>query len=89
MKKLWSILLLLAVSRWLIAADVTGKVIDAGTKQAIDFANVSAMQGDQLVTGTISDGTGSFTLHLADGTYTIVISFMGYSEQRREIKIAG
>ena len=89
MKKLWSIFLLIAVSHGLLAAELTGKVIDAGTKQAIDFANVSALQGEKLVTGTITDGTGAFTLNLADGSYTIVVSFMGYAEQRREVKLAG
>ena len=92
-KKLWSILLLLAVSASLWAAQVTGKVIDNGTKQAIDFANVSVIKaetGDGVpVTGTITDATGSFTLELKDGQYTLVVSFMGYSEQRKEITVAG
>ena len=92
-KKLWSILLLLAVSASLWAAQVTGKVIDNGTKQAIDFANVSVIKaetGDSVpVTGTITDATGSFTLELKDGQYTLVVSFMGYSEQRKEITVAG
>ncbi|MBR6305014.1 MAG: TonB-dependent receptor [Paludibacteraceae bacterium] len=90
-------LLLLAVS--LFAAQVTGKVVDFGTKQAIDFANVSVIKpsevsqvgpaSEQLVTGTITDATGAFTLELADGKYTIVVSFMGYSEQRKEITVSG
>ena len=88
-------LLLLAVS--MFAAQVTGKVVDFGTKQAIDFANVSVVkpsaasdqQSEQLVTGTITDATGAFTLELADGSYTIVVSFMGYSEQRKEITVSG
>ena len=79
------------------AAQVTGKVVDFGTKQAIDFANVSVLKpsdvggqpSEQLVTGTITDATGAFTLELADGSYTIVVSFMGYSEQRKEITVAG
>ena len=79
------------------AAQVTGKVIDFGTKKAVDFANVSVIKpsevsgqpSEQLVTGTITDATGAFSLELADGSYTIVVSFMGYSEQRKEITVAG
>ena len=97
MKKLWSILLLLAISHGLSAAVVTGKVIDAGTKQPIDFANVSVekAKGDSvpgtkdIVTGTITDEKGDFSIELQDGKYTIVVSFMGYSEQRKAITVAG
>ena len=90
MKKLFNTLLLLAiVNTSLMAAEVTGKVIDLGTKQPIDFANVSIMSGDNLVTGTVTDDKGAFTLEVADGTYSVVVSFMGYSEQRRELIVAG
>ena len=88
-KRLIGLLLLLSVSLSLIAAQVTGKVIDKGTLKAIDFANVSVQQGDQLITGTITDTDGAFVLDLKDGTYTLVVSFMGYSEQRKDITVAG
>lgn len=91
MKKRLNILLsLLVVSLSLMAADITGKVIDFGTKKSIDFANVSVMQGESLVTGTISDANGGFTISgIKDGTYTVVVSFMGYTEQRKELVVAG
>ena len=72
-----------------MAAEITGKAVDFGTKKPIDFANVSVMQGDQLITGTITDASGNFTLNIKDGQYTLVVSFMGYSEQRKEITVAG
>ena len=92
MKKLFStLLLLLVISAPIFAAQVTGKVIDAGTKQAIDFANVSVLKGTDPapVKGTVTDEKGEFVLDLADGSYTLVASFMGYSEQKREVTIAG
>lgn len=88
--------MLLLVSSITFAAQVTGKVIDFGTKQAIDFANVSVMkastsgsQDAELVTGTVTDAKGEFAIELKDGKYTLVVSFMGYTEQRREITVAG
>lgn len=89
-KKLWSILSLLVISVSLFAAQVTGKVIDAGTKQPVDFANVSVLQGSDPapVKGTVTDEKGEFALELANGTYTLVVSFMGYSEQKREVTVA-
>ncbi len=99
MKRISCIISLLLLAVGLFAAQVTGKVVDFGTKQAIDFANVSVIKpsevsqvgpaSEQLVTGTITDATGAFTLELADGKYTIVVSFMGYSEQRKEITVSG
>ena len=89
MKRFFSIIALIVYTISLLAAEVTGKVIDLGTKQAIEFANVSAMQGDNLVTGTITDADGVFTLELKDGNYTLVVSFMGYTDLRRELTVAG
>ena len=95
MKRLFSIIWLTMSTLCVMAVEITGRVIDAGTKQAIDFANVSVekVQGDntqrELVTGTITDEKGNFTLDLKNGNYTLVVSFMGYSEQRKTIKVAG
>ena len=80
MKKIVYTLLFLACAISTYAAQLTGKVIDAGSKQPIDFANVSIMQGKNLITGTITDEKGNFTIEVADGQYTLVVSFMGYSE---------
>lgn len=79
-------LLVFAITTY--AAEVTGKVVDLGTKQPIDFANVGAMQGDNLVTGAVTDESGAFVLELKDGNYTLVVSFMGYIDQRKEIVVA-
>ena len=90
MKKLLNtFFLLISVSASLMAAQLTGKAVDFGTKKPIDYANVSVMQGDQLITGTITDADGNFTIDVKDGQYTLVVSFMGYSEQRKEITVAG
>ena len=92
MKRLFSIwVLITALTMSALAAQVTGKVIDYGTKQAIDFANVSVVKSGEKapVGGTITDETGSFSLELADGHYTLIVSFMGYSEQKRELNVKG
>ncbi len=91
MKKLFNTLLLLTFTISVFAAEVTGKVIDAGTKKPVDFANVSVLQGSDPapVKGTVTDEKGEFALDLAEGSYTLVVSFMGYSEQKREVTVAG
>ena len=93
MRRLFTVLALLLLITNCFATQLTGKVVDAGTKQAIDFANVSVVKRSSSdgvpVTGTITDASGSFTLELADGQYTVIVSFMGYSEQKREVTLAG
>ena len=89
MKRLLFILTLFIGAANIFAAQVTGRVTDAATQQAIDFANVSLMQGEQLVTGAITDEKGAFSIEVADGKYTLVVSFMGYSEYRHEVNVNG
>lgn len=91
MKRIISLTAFLALALSTFAAQVTGKVIDAGTKQAIDFANVSVLKGSDPtpLTGTVTDEKGEFTVELKDGDYILVASFMGYTEQRKEITVAG
>lgn len=71
---------------------ITGRVVDNATREAIDFANVSLTKAGESVPtgGTITDTEGRFTIeHIADGEYTLTISFMGYSEQRKVLTIKG
>jgi hypothetical protein len=89
MKKIISIAAFLVFAITAFAAEVTGKVIDAGTKQPIDFANVSVMAGDQLITGVVSDEKGEFSLEIKDGKYILAVSFMGYTEVKKELVVAG
>lgn len=93
MKRLLGTIGLLAFCYTLLAANViTGRVMDYASRQAIDFANVSVTRSgeDTPVGGTVSDATGSFTIsNLQDGRYTVLISFMGYEEQRREVTLSG
>ena len=89
MKKLFSIFCLLAITANLFAATITGKVIDGSSRQAIDFANVSIMRDSTLVTGTVTDATGAFSIEVANGKYELVVRFMGYTEQKRPLTISG
>jgi len=92
MKRTIGIVGLLVLCQWILATNpVTGRVVDNGTKQPIDFANVSVVkQGESAPAGgTITDEKGAFSIELADGNYDIIVSFMGYSEQKRSIVMAG
>ncbi len=76
-----------------VSGEVKGKVIDSKSQEALEFVNISVKKKgtNDLVKGTITDQSGSFSLDkLADGDYTITISFVGYKpfEQNLSIKKA-
>ncbi|ARS38185.1 SusC/RagA family TonB-linked outer membrane protein [Sphingobacteriaceae bacterium GW460-11-11-14-LB5] len=57
---------------------VTGKVIDAGTKESLTGVTVS-IPGTK--TGTTTDANGQFSLNVPTGTNKLLVSYIGYQEQ--------
>lgn len=55
---------------------IRGTVIDNDTGETVPFANVLVVENQ---TGTTSDLDGAFALSIGEGTYTLEISFLGYS----------
>lgn len=91
-EKLSPALLALAVLLALYSAafaepgNLTGKVLDAKTKDALPFANVVVM-GTGLGGMSMDDG-GFFIQNIPEGTYTIKATYMGYdSEEQADVVI--
>jgi outer membrane receptor protein involved in Fe transport len=60
---------------------VIGKVIDAASRQPIGYAPVTviAKQSGKVVSGALTDSTGSFGVSgLSEGVYRVTIEFLGY-----------
>jgi outer membrane receptor for ferrienterochelin and colicin len=59
---------------------ILGVVMDAKSKQPVEFATIALTDKDgKTVNGTIADAKGKFEIEkIANGTYTITISFIGY-----------
>ena len=71
---------------------IKGKIIDAKTKEALEFVNVSIRtkdSGKTLVTGTVTDSTGVFHLsRIKNGTYILSASYIGYRTLEKEFTIS-
>lgn len=68
-------------------AKISGSVIDAESNQPVEFANVALLdpQTGKPVDGSVCDDKGKFTIvKVAEGTYTVSISFIGYETQNLE-----
>lgn len=61
-----------------------GQIID-DEKQPVIGANVFIKE---LETGTVTDYNGKFNMEVPDGTYTFVISYVGFKNQEKEIAIS-
>lgn len=63
---------------------VTGKVIDAETNEPIEYANISIykMPDSSLVTGTISNADGYFSINkIPFANYSLILDFIGYKQK--------
>jgi len=64
-------------------AKITGKVVDASSKQPVEYASIAIyrQKDSTLVTGVVTDATGSFTLdNLPYGKFYAIATFIGYKK---------
>lgn len=89
MKKLCFLLIVLFVSLFVFAQQtsflISGKVIDAASKNPLPAASVFA-QNTSL--GTATNSEGNFTLRLFNGGYDLVVTFTGYETVSKRISTA-
>lgn len=72
------------------AGVIKGKVIDE-SKEALEFVNVAVYRNGESAPykGTITDEKGVFFIDgVKSGEYEVKISFMGFAEQNRSVKLA-
>ena len=65
----------------LFAQSITGLVTDADTNP-LSGANV-VVQGTEL--GAVADESGFYSIKVDSGTYTVTVTFIGYSSQSQEV----
>ena len=59
---------------------ISGRVYDTKSGQPVEYATVAVLKvkDSTLVTGTVSESNGSFSVDVPYGRYLVRISFMGY-----------
>lgn len=73
-----------------LPGNVKGKVIDAKTREALDYVNISVKkkESSDYVKGTVTDQSGAFVIgNLTNGTYEITVSYIGYKAFQKEFTI--
>ena len=86
-KTVKSVIILFSLMQFTFAADISGRVTDAGSGDFLPGANV-VVEGTNF--GASSDRSGSYTITgLADGDYTLKVSYIGYSDYSAQVTVAG
>lgn len=69
-------------------ANISGRVVDKNTKEALSFSNVKIISEEtsNVQTATVTDDNGRFTVEdIGNGKYKVEISYIGYKQ--KEIKL--
>ena len=87
MKKLFTLILLMAAVAGFSQGSITGTVVDGETDEPLIGASV-LLQGTAI--GTITDVDGKFNLaNVKSGDYTLQISYTGYETMEMPVSVAG
>ena len=68
---------------------VSGVIKDAADKTALIGVNVSLKQGDQQVSGTVTDAHGKFRLAAETGEFVLECSYIGYEPIGMSLTVSG
>jgi hypothetical protein len=70
-------------------ADITGTVTDSASGQPLESAEVSVMQGTQIIFNTSTDAFGRYRAHnLPSGNYTVTARFIGFRAETKSITVS-
>ena len=68
---------------------VSGVIKDAADKSTLVGVNVSLKQGDQEVSGTVTDAHGKFSLEAETGEFVLECSYIGYEPIGMSLAVSG
>ena len=68
---------------------VSGVIKDAADKNALIGVNISLLQNDQTITGTVTDGHGKFSIEAEPGEYVLECSYIGYEPIGMSLTVSG
>ncbi|MBQ7697859.1 MAG: carboxypeptidase-like regulatory domain-containing protein, partial [Paludibacteraceae bacterium] len=68
---------------------VSGVIKDAADKNALIGVNISLLQNDQTITGTVTDGHGKFSIEAEPGEFVLECSYIGYEPIGMSLTISG
>lgn len=92
MKRLFTFFIVLFGISVFVNAQATleGKVSDNDTGSPLDFAYIKIYKGNNMVSGTQTDGDGNYVVtNIDNGTYDVEASYLGYTTERKTGVVLG
>ena len=73
-----------------IKGNISGKIIDSKTGEALEYANISLVntRWEKIIEGTITNSKGRFYMNkIRSGEYQITVSYIGYDIQNIDFEL--
>ncbi len=68
-------------------ASVQGVIFDEQLNEPVAYATIALKLDNQIITGTLSDEQGAFSIQAANNNYELEIQFMGYNTKQIQITL--
>lgn len=85
----WFIAILLVATNVMAQNRVTGRIAGKDDGKPLDYAEVHATAGEEIVQDVRSDSEGAFEMFVEKGEYIIEVKYIGYETSRQSIEVEG
>ena len=90
MKRIFGFVAILLVATNVMAQNrVTGRIAGEGDGEPLDYAEVLAIAGEEIVQDVRSDSEGAFEMFVENGEYIIEVKYIGYETSQQSIVVEG
>lgn len=90
MKRIFLLATMLLVATNVMAQNrVTGRIAGEGDGEPLDYAEVLAIAGEEIVQDVRSDSEGAFEMFVEKGEYIIEVKYIGYETSQQNIVVEG
>ena len=85
----WFVAMLLVATNIMAQNRVTGRIAGEGDGKPLDYAEVLAIAGEEIVQDVRSGSEGAFEMFVENGEYIIEVKYIGYETSQQNIVVEG
>ena len=85
----WFVAILFVATNVMAQNRVTGRIAGEGDGEPLDYAEVLAIAGEEIIQDVRSDSEGAFEMFVEKGEYIIEVKYIGYETSRQSIVVEG